>query len=412
MAEWSQLPKELLDVIAQRLQTPFDILRFRSVCSTWRSAVRPKPRRLPNRFPILPNDGISNTTWGFFLSKRTIFRLGFLENSRENPTTTPPSDPNGWLIKIEEANPDRMHLLNPLSRCEFKPLPTNFPRVLDLLKFSVSELGQEYVLQYMNYRPSATSMGDAANLYMEKVVFCPEFCPRSGSIDGYVLLTIHVSGKLTMFKSGEKKWTVIDDMPSPYDDVVLFDGKFYAVDSTGRTVVVGLSSTVTLVAKSVFGGDKKYLVESGGALLLVDMYLSMDPEEDLGDGQIALYISERIVRFKVFRLDENEQKWVEVKSIGDRVLFLGDNSTFSASASDFSGCKGNCIYFTDNSFYSIREEDGAFRDGGIGVFDLENGSIGPLANYPDYSRMFWPPPSWVTSTMMEQVQNHFEDLSL
>ena len=43
----------------------------------------------------------------------------------------------------------------------------------------------------------------------------------------FALLTIHVSRKLAMFKSGNKNWCIIDDMPSvndmllPYDDVVL-----------------------------------------------------------------------------------------------------------------------------------------------------------------------------------------------
>ena len=48
------------------------------------------------------------------------------------------------------------------------------------------------------------------------------------------------------------------------------------MDSTGRTVVVGLDKSVALVADPVFGGDKKFLVESDGKLLLVDKYLSFD----------------------------------------------------------------------------------------------------------------------------------------
>jgi membrane protease subunit (stomatin/prohibitin family) len=90
---------------------------------------------------------------------------------------------------------------------------------------------------------------------------------------------------------------------------------------------------------------------------------------------------------------------VEVNSFGDRVLFLGDDCTFSALASDLSGCKGNCIFFRDNNFYMTGEEgdvNGVFRD--IGVCDLDNGSIKPLVDYPEYSKLFWPPPDWVAST--------------
>ncbi|KAA8535954.1 hypothetical protein F0562_028432 [Nyssa sinensis] len=218
--------------------------------------------------------------------------------------------------------------------------------------------------------------------------------------------------KLAMFKSGDKKWTVIDDLPSPYDDVILFDGQFYAVDSTGRAVIVDSSPSVNLVAHSVFGGDKKFLVESCAELLLVDMYLSTGPEEDLGSyeyfefyDEFDCYMIERTIRFKVFKLDQEGQKWVEVKSLGDQMLFLGDNCAFSASASDFTECKGNCIFFTDHFLSSNREEDGVFKGHGIGVFDLETGSIGPLANYPDYSNLFWPPPAWVSSSALEMGLN-------
>ncbi|XP_010266938.1 PREDICTED: F-box protein SKIP23-like [Nelumbo nucifera] len=409
MAEWSQLPHELLELIAKQLTTYFDVLRFRAVCSTWRSAVSPRRYRLPGRFPILTNEEVTDTSGGFYLSKRSIFRLGLPENHRQ---VVAGAGSDGWLIKVEEDTPEVMHLLNPLSRNQIKPLPATFPKVLDLSEIRVSELGQEYVLQYVDYRSS----GDADNLYMEKVVF--SLNPAYGH--DYMLLTIHVSGKLAMFKSGDETWTIIQDLTFPYDDVIHFKGKFYAVDHTGRTVTVDSSPAVTVIAFPVFGGDKKFLVESEGDLLLVDMYLSVGPDDDPNNnededaifGHIDSYIIEKTVKFEVFKLDPGRQKWVSMKSLGDRLLFLGDNCSFSASASDFAGCKGNCIYFTDNFFHSNGEEDGApFMDHDIGVFNLEDGSIGPLASYPGYSKLFWPPPSWIASTMSEEC-NRFKDLTL
>lgn len=241
---------------------------------------------------------------------------------------------------------------------------------------------------------------------MEKVVF------MSSSFDEeFSLLTIHVSGKLAMFKSADKRWTIIRDMPSPYDDVILFRGEFYAVDGTGRTVLVGLSLDVSLVAESVYGGDKKFLVESNGGLLLVDMYLSAG-DVCIGDGDdvdvdevFDEYVGERAVRFKVFELDIEGKRWEEVENLRDRVLFLGDDCAFSASVAELSlsGCiKGNCVLFTDNFFYSRAEEgsgsDGVFKGRDICLFDLDNGNIALLADCPEYSRLFWPPPDWVAET--------------
>uniref|UniRef100_A0A7N0U5A6 F-box domain-containing protein n=1 Tax=Kalanchoe fedtschenkoi TaxID=63787 RepID=A0A7N0U5A6_KALFE len=416
MVDWSQLPKDLLLQIAESLDAPFDILRFRSVCSAWRSTVLPKPRRLPKPFPLLPPGGVSDTTWGFLLSKRTIYRIS-------NPA--PHSDEGyDWIVKIEEDVPDRMHLLNPLSGVRFKPLPSSFARNLDMLKFRVSELGQEYVMRYVDYRRFANSLGEASSLYMEKVVFrhdgnpslsaeCTEAASTSFSAAaGFQLLTIHISGRLAMFKSGDKKWRVIKEMQSPYDDVKLFRGHFYAVDNNGRTVMVESASKIELVAGSVFGGDKKYLVESLGRLLLVDMYLTMDVEEgpeDDGEEQFLRSLNERIVRFKVYRLAENERKWEELESLGDQILFLGENCTFAVSAADLSGYEGNCIYILNCTNGGDDSTEG-FHATDIGVYHLNSSKIKPLTSESEHWKLFWPPPAWVSTTM--RLQSQLEDLSL
>lgn len=237
------------------------------------------------------------------------------------------------------------------------------------------------------------------------MVFCKN-PPRSSDID-YVIMTIHVSGKLALFRFRDNAWSIIDDMPSPYDDLILYKGDFYAADGTGRTVVVGESLRVTEIADAVFGGDKKYLVELDGELLLVDRYLSIGSDDHpfyyhhIQENEVYApsddnYVNDTTVQFKVYKLDWVGKNWVEVKSLGDSMLFLGDNCSFAAKACDFDGTTGSCIYFTDRFFQLDREEDGAFKDHCIGVYNLENGTIGPLASSPGYSQLFWPPPAWVT----------------
>ncbi|XP_022140734.1 F-box protein SKIP23 [Momordica charantia] len=397
MAEWSLLPKDLLYLIAQCFETPFDTMRFRSVCSSWRSLVPPKRLRLPGQFPLLPNHGISNTTWGFFLTKRSVFRIG-------SPMPPSVAHSDAWLIKVEEDVSGTVKLSNPLSKCCFKPLPENFPKVLDLLNFSVSELCQEYVLHYLNFWPLSNRPGDADDLYKEKVAYKYEG-------NGFVLITIHVSGKLAMFKSGDGRWTTISQNALPYDDVMLFEGEFYAVDNSGATFLVESQDNVTLMVEPVFGGDKKILMESNGELLLVDMYLTIDSEGNFGlGGELPDGIlREKTVGFKVFKLGgDGSKKWVEVDDLGDTMLFLAENCSFSASASSLSGCKGNCIFFTDGFFCPSGEEDDVFKGSDIAIFELDDGSISPLSDRPEYSRLFWPPPGWITST--SGVRDHIAAL--
>ncbi|XP_042494744.1 F-box protein SKIP23-like [Macadamia integrifolia] len=402
--EWSQLPRDILELIARRLTNRFDALRFRAVCSSWRSAVSQRPHRLPGRFRIVPNEGFVETNYGFFLSKRTIFRLG----STEAPS-------NGWLIKVEEDDLQNI-LLNPLTQVQIRPLPSMLPKVLGLSDFRISELGQEYVLQEINY-PAFPYLNffNAETCFTKKVAFASSKSSISSpedDNDDFTLLAIHVSGQLSIFKSGDEKWSIIEDLLSSYSDVICFKGKFYAVDITGGTVIVDPSATVSLrtfivgpYTTAVFEGGKRYLVESEGDLLLVDLRLCRDRLDDpRSNPNFDLYsrihprLYERIgspVEFKVFKLNEGRKKWVELQSLGDRLLFLGDKCSFSASASDFPGCKGNCIIFPN--FFTCSTGQSCYGFKYIEVFNLEDGCIGPLASYPCYSNLFWPPPSWVAS---------------
>ncbi|AES99260.1 DUF295 family protein [Medicago truncatula] len=119
-----------------------------------------------------------------------------------------------------------------------------------------------------------------------------------------------------------------------------------------------------LVAESlVGGGDVKFLVESKGDLLLVDVY----------DCTRIGFPGHNPVRIHLFKLNEKETEWVKLKSLGDIVLFLGADCSFSASASDLSVAKG-CI------------------------LDLDKHQPSPLSDYPEYFNLFPQPPEWIVKS--------------
>lgn len=268
-------------------------------------------------------------------------------------------------------------------------------------RFKIRELGREFKLHYFN------TSGDIVNsLYLEKAVV------RYLDSCKFVLLTIHVSGKLAVFTSWDRAWTVINDMPSPYDDVIVFDGRFFGVDNNGRTVVVDFADLkLELVASPVYGGDKKFLIESCGEMLMVDMYLSMEEVDgDPGFGEEvfehhAVFMNERTVKFKVFKFVEREKSWVEVKDLGGKMLFLGDDCNFTASASDLlpSCGGGSCVFFNGNVFNEDDVE--AMQDRDLGVFDFRSGKIELVHKRPEYAKLFWPPPPWIT-TSRERAEDH------
>ncbi|KAK2434743.1 F-box protein SKIP23 [Trifolium repens] len=209
--------------------------------------------------------------------------------------------------------------------------------------------------------------------------------------DACFLLTIRISGKLAIFRSGDENWMMLPEIPPmPYTDVCVFDGQPIAVDSTGRTVAVGPDLSLDFVAEAVFGGDTKLLVESDGELLLVDKYLThfgvtctFNPE---GVYQIE---TERAARFVVFRLDEKEKKWVKLKSLGDKILVMAEDFAFSVSASDLCIENGNCVIYRDNVYATHFSTTGRR----IGVFCLDN-HIGIHLCLIFLINLFWPPSLW------------------
>ncbi|XP_073224266.1 F-box protein SKIP23-like [Cicer arietinum] len=368
MADWSELPRDLLQLISEFLQSEFYLLRFRSVCSTWRSSISNNLHLyLPSQFPN-PSHSINlhSNTNTFPLSKRTIG-----PNSR-----------------------DQTNLFHPLARDT--PFPLRSPNVIDFNQLNVIHLGHEFVIgNFISHSPNHNS------LYMEKLVLYHDTShTEKVKHPSPVLLTIHVSGKLAVFRCGDEHWKIIPEMPAPFDDVCVFKGRPIAVDNIGRTVSVGPDLSLDLVAEAVFGGDIKFLVESDGELLLVDKYLSCfcgdrfleDDDNVPHDGSDEFYHEigmERAVRFDVYRLHEEEKKWVEVTDLGDRVLFLGEDCAFSASASDLRVGNGNCVVFRDDAF-----RNHCSTEVGMSVFHLDQCGISPLSVFPSYSKLFWPPPEW------------------
>ncbi|VVA35359.1 PREDICTED: F-box [Prunus dulcis] len=110
------------------------------------------------------------------------------------------------------------------------------------------------------------------------------------------------------------------------------------------------------------------------------------------------YISTHFMVFKVppFNDEECESyeigKYVELESLGDEALFVGDNYSVSVLASKFGGCQPNCIYFTDDS---INFRQNAYIACDMGMFNLEDRTIAQHCP-PSCWEKGMPTPFWIT----------------
>ncbi|KAK4261693.1 hypothetical protein QN277_004655 [Acacia crassicarpa] len=360
IAKWDDLPPELWPKIGKSLHHHVDLLRFRSVCNSWRSSIPPSLPNSPSLFPLqIPHP--NNPSMFVFLTHSSVYRI----EPPQQPSSSS-SSPKSWLIKLEgHSNPSEsrlLRLLNPISDQKISIPQSSSPRMLNLLDYRVVELHKSYALQNFGFP-------------VKKVVFFPTSCWFN--VEDSVACCIYQEGKLALFKRGDNKWTLLDDKNFHYDDLIVYKGQIYVTDRWGTISWIDTCSLKLIqYSPPLCGlGHKKHLIESCENLYVVDRYYNSEPRWAWPHNEAS------VVDFKVYRLDEEWGTWVDVKDLKDTVFLLGDSCSFSVCANDFAGYAGNCIFFTDVS--------------SDGVYNLGDGSIMTYKLGPSSSKLFWPPPSWL-----------------
>lgn len=169
-------------------------------------------------------------------------------------------------------------------------------------------------------------------------------------------------------------------------------GNYFVLDGgTGTTSVVDPRSlkevSVIPSAHGNRGGTdtshcRYYLVESSSR---EELYLVVTSQRTM--------TTEGRRRFEVFRLDcgsgGSDRRWIEVRSIGEDMMFVDYRNVVALSARDFHGRRGDCIYFVD---YGARVTCPS-------LFDVGSGGVEEVPYCWDDSRRRWKHHGWIIPTM-------------
>ncbi|KAG7034052.1 putative F-box protein, partial [Cucurbita argyrosperma subsp. argyrosperma] len=305
------------------------------------------------------------------------------------------SNQNGRLVKLEKSELGKMRFLHPLSKRLMRCNPEEH-KELNLLDLRIDELAISYSLKYTD---TACVPGIA------KVVVFPK--STGPDVEDCTVIAVFEDGKLGFARSGDEKWTLIDEQNFHYDDVIVYNRQYYAVDRWGTVFWIDSSMRLVQFSPPLIGlGQQKHLVECGGELLVIDRFLdkerSVQHPTDIMDDAHPMAIpfrrpdndsSPRAVDFKAHKLDQEWGTWVELKNLGNRSIILGNDCCLSVEASEFEGCKENCIYYTD-----VNDNEFSKRSFSR-VFDLEGGRIGNILCYPGRIGIFSPPPIWLSKSL-------------
>ncbi|PKU66153.1 probable F-box protein At1g44080 [Dendrobium catenatum] len=363
MPDWSVLPRDLLLHISEHFTTFVDFIRFRSVCSSWRSAA--STRRVPPSLPLLafppvdPDD--SNPTCFFLSVSEARFLKQCLPNSCRDKRFI--GSANGWFVmRGKDPFTSDASLLNPLTGTEIHLPP--------LCPHHFGRTGVEFVFKIVVSSPVA-----------------------AGQISAIAILGC--SMQLALTRPGADEWTLFGSSPN-YQDALFFGGRFLVVDRFKRVFAceVDESSGPRLVEVMRYVSpipflwrERCYLVDSAGELMMV----------------IRLFDATNAVKttgFEVFKVDPNHRnQWIEVSSLGDRSLFVGLNRSISIRAREHPGCIENCIYFADDDFSHSGWFSGHKFD--IGVFNLGNSSIDFFPDYHSKEECYFSRPSlWFSPSLV------------
>ncbi|KAL5701012.1 hypothetical protein ACHQM5_026395 [Ranunculus cassubicifolius] len=103
--------------------------------------------------------------------------------------------------------------------------------------------------------------------------------------------------------------------------------------------------------------------------------------------------------FEVYLLDPIKRDWIQIHSLGDNALFLGNNSSMYLSATTFPGCKPNCIYY--NFSWVYRESPNGYNPKESGIFNLESNSY--ESHYAFDAKVILSPPIWLEHVTKESL---------
>ncbi|XP_045787228.1 putative F-box protein At1g65770 [Trifolium pratense] len=378
--DWSQLPIELWPKIGKYLDNHIDVLRFRSVCESFRSSI---PHSLPNSpsFPLqIPhpiNISLINN-----LNQLTVYLIQPTDASSNSnlESLATCSSSKGWLIKVEESRNQPLRLLSPVSdrKLSYPLSSSNNSSVMlwNLMDYRVIELCKSYTIE------KATPTRFSSSVI--KVVFYPN-SPWT-SVEDCVSCCVFQEGKLGFMKHGDKQWKLVDEKNFYYDDVIVFKGQFYVTDKWGTISWIDVCSfKLVQFSPPLCGfGNKKHLVESCGSLYVVDRYY--ESNEDMRRNYVGRrhdrHDQDAVVEcFKVYKLDEEWGKWVDVKNLKDRAFILSKSCNFSVSTKELIGYQGNCIYFRDA--FDVR------------MYNLDDHSVTTVDFNPCIDKTLWSRSPWM-----------------
>ncbi|XP_055830978.1 probable F-box protein At1g65740 [Solanum dulcamara] len=372
---WSEVEYDVLVEIAKRVREIDDFIRFGAVCKSWyRAAKKENFDSSSPQVPLLLMAADKDDDYRLFYSvtNHRIFAKIYLPQARGCVCLS--TEQPGWLFTVQfTITTGDMMLLHPFSGTQIH-LPSY--RRLRGIEDGDDQWKPEYFSiikrAVLSANPSLTS-------------------------DYFLMISHYAPRRLMSFwRPGDLCWTSVHiENPFAFVDFRYFNGKFYILSRCcGLWVVDDLeeghrnnpppsvrSRLVLRINREILRWDYLHLVQVSGVLLFV----AQDEERARSTGFYKDY------RFQVWELDVMTSEAKEIKMLGDRAIFLGQDASMSVESSKYIGVNPNHIYFINSVAVIFRLQGWSGID--MRTYSLEDGKV--QSSYHSASVNPISPPTWV-----------------
>ncbi|KAK9273460.1 hypothetical protein L1049_018270 [Liquidambar formosana] len=208
MADWSQLPDDLLKLIARQLHSIEDYVRFGAVCRSWHWIFLQKDCSSYPKLPwmVLRREENSDICGFYSPFSDKVYNIHLPEIRGRRCW----GSGHGWLVTIGSSRD--VNILNPFSRVQI-PLPP------------------------LDSCPNLNNLICTPKVFRDVFVYKAILSSDPSSSDCVVVAIYSDCEKLAFTKPGNESWTPLECSLGPFDDIIYFNGNFFVVNCTREVLI-------------------------------------------------------------------------------------------------------------------------------------------------------------------------------
>ncbi|KAJ4804666.1 F-box family protein [Rhynchospora pubera] len=317
--DWAHLPLAAVKLVSEKIKSITDYVRFRAVCSPWRSASLPKPRHhLPAQLPWLMIPGSPNQDWSNYpVKKDDGVRLFYdLWESKMRKLHLPElsgmkccASHRGWLLLVATGGTEAF-LLNPITRDRVQLPPFTTPLKHLWVRDDLADLGIADVPDYDASHCFQPLVGDFA---ITRVTFSGELT------DPNCLISVFLPRCWGIFRCrvGDPCWSLVTIRhdSSDFADMACYNGRYYMLYKGAMAIIDPnkLEERGVCILEEL-REDSMFLVQQESGIYVVTVN---NIEEEEGGRK------KRKQKFELYQFQEQPWKLNKITDESNTTIFFG-----------------------------------------------------------------------------------------